>query len=95
MSELPTQEQARQFAHVIELGYMELGIRPSAADIGVPQVLNAYADGKLVCDSTLQDIAEAWNSDDNKELYDAHREDMRIEWPELADLLDALEGTDE
>lgn len=45
---LPTRDAALLFAVTIECGYRDLGIRPSAADIGVPQVLRAYADKELL-----------------------------------------------
>ena len=41
----------------------------------------------LVPDSTLQDIADAWNKGDR--FQTATRVHLRIIWPELADLLDA------
>ena len=48
MSELPAREKAAVYAEVIERGYGDIGIRPSAADIDVPRILRAYAEGRLV-----------------------------------------------
>ncbi len=48
----------------------------------------AIAEGLLVPDSRLQDIANAWNKPTGNQWVN-HR-DVREEWPALADLLDEL-----
>ncbi len=51
---------------------------------GVIQIM--LRDGVLVPDTRLQAIADAWNYDD----IGQGRYEFRQQWPELADLLDAL-----
>ena len=46
----------------------------------------------LVPDTRLQAIADAWNIGDRYQT--ATRVSLRVAWPELAGLLDALGGTD-
>ena len=48
MSDLPTREEVVPFSKHIKSAYQEYNIRPSAADIAVPQVLDAYTNGTLM-----------------------------------------------
>ena len=61
-------------------------------DVGPDQMIEY---GVLVPDSTLQDIAEAWNEwFDIDEGPTVLKSLMRSEWMDFAALLDALKGTD-
>ena len=48
-------------------------------------------DGELILDTRLQAIADAWNEN----LWPSITIDIETYWPELFNLLDALEGTDD
>ena len=64
--------------------------------VGYAWLQEMVGGGALIPDTTLQDIADAWNRGAPKEYVgDIRKGDVRRRWPQLAALLDALEGTDD
>ena len=73
-----TDEEIRELAYLVWLKDQTKTVEQALS----PEILEAS--------TTLTDIADAWNYDD----IGQGRYVFRQQWPELADLLDALEGTD-